>query len=442
MTALPAAAPLPDGPNLSAAETTFRWFARPLSFLDECAAAHGDTFTINFARFGTHVILSHPDDVKSVFTGDRRALHAGRGNALLEPILGRHSLLLADGDRHLEQRALLQPAFQAERVQRYASVVTEATRRWTAQWNGGATVSLQRTALDISREVILRVVLGLPEADIERFSGLIHDVMVLVGTNATFDDQSADPRLLARFRAARDALNDALQAHIERRRHTAGGDDMPSAMLAARDEAGEGLSDEEIRDQLVTMILAGHETTASSITWALLCLQENPSALAALVRELDASRREVPDEQLAQLPYLQAACCETLRLRPVIPVVSRELQRPFHLRQQTLPAGVFVTPCAYLAHRRPEAFADPQTFQPERFLDRRYSPYVYFPFGGGVRHCMGMSFALLEMQVVLGTLLRTFHFAPVGTAARPVRRAVTIVASGGGKMYVERRAAA
>lgn len=440
MNAYPAAIPLPDGPGLSAAETTFRWFARPLSFLDECAAQHGDTFTLNFARFGTHVILSHPDDVKSVFTGDRRALHAGRGNALLEPILGRHSLLLADGDRHLEQRALLQPAFQAERVQRYASVVTEATRRWTAHWSGGATVSLQRTALDISREVILRVVLGLPEADIERFSALIDAVMVLVGTNATFDDQSGDPRLLARFRAARDALNDALQAHIERRRHGAGGDDMASAMLAAHDAAGARLSDEEIRDQLVTMILAGHETTASSITWALLCLQEHPAALATLVRELDASRRDVPDEQLAKLPYLQAVCCETLRVRPVIPVVSRELQRPFRLRQQTLPAGVFVTPCAYLAHRRPDAFADPLAFQPERFLDRRYSPYVYFPFGGGVRHCMGMSFALLEMQVVLGTLLRAFEFAPLGTAARPVRRAVTIVASGGGKMYVERRA--
>jgi cytochrome P450 len=442
MNACQRATDLPDGPALSPAETTFRWLAHPYAFLDECAATYGDTFTLHFTRFGTHVVLAHPDAVRDVFTGDRHVLHAGRANVLLEPVLGRHSLLVADGDRHLEQRAGLQPAFRSDRIQSYARVIVEATRRRTAAWRGGGTFGVQRTALEISREVILHVVLGLEAGALERFRRLIHDVMVLVGTNATFDAESDSPRLMERFAAARGALNDALQEQIEQRRRQPGaGNDMLSMLLAVRTDAGEPLGDEELRDQLLTMILAGHETTASSITWGLLCVHAHPAALQALWHELDDAGRELPDERLGQLPYLQAVCLETLRLRPVIPVVSRELQAPFRVQDRILPAGVFVTPCPYLAHRRPDFFPEPDVFRPERFLERHFSPYVYFPFGGGVRRCIGMSFALLELQIVLGMLVRRFRFAPAGPV-RPVRRAVTVVASGGGKMHVERRRAA
>jgi cytochrome P450 len=237
----------------------------------------------------------------------------------------------------------------------------------------------------------------------------------------------------------RGALCAALQEQVEtRRRKASGGDDVLSILIAPQSAAGDHLSDEEIQDQLITMILAGHETTASSITWALVCLNAQPNAMSRLERELDQAGASLPDERLAGLPYLQAVCLETLRMRPVIPVVARELQLPFRIRGMTLPAGTFVTPCSYLAHRRPEAFPDPDTFKPERFLDQRYSPYEYFPFGGGVHRCIGMSFALLELQLVLGVLVRTFRFSACGPI-RPVRRAVTIVASGGGKMHVERR---
>ncbi len=456
MTPLSAPTALPDGPPLSAEETTFRWMARPFDFLDACAAAFADLFTLHFTRFGTHVVLAHPDDVREVLTGNPDVLYAGRGNTLLEPILGRHSLLLADGERHLRQRALLQPAFRGERVQSYAELVAAATRKWTASWDGGGTFRVQRTALDISREVILRLVLGIDDdAELAQLSRLVEDVMLLVATNATFDEpppEAASPapqsRLMERFRAARAALNEALQEHVEQRRRGdrsqrrglgSQGGDVLSMLLEARSESGVALPDEEIRDQLVTMILAGHETTASSITWALLCLDSRPEAREPLLREL-AGAADLPDHRLAGLPYLQATCLETLRLRPVIPVVSRQLQRPFRLRQWTLPAGIFVTPCPYLAHRRPEVFADPETFRPERFLEGRFSPYEYFPFGGGAHRCIGMSFALLELQIVVGMLARRFRFAAAGPV-RGVRRAVTVVASGGGKMHVERRSA-
>jgi cytochrome P450 len=442
MTASQPSAELPPGPAGSPSETTFQWLARPYAFLDECAAAYGDCFTLHFRQFGTHVVVSHPDDVRDVLTGDPHVLHAGRGNALLAPILGRHSLLVLDGQRHAAHRAQLQPAFRNDRTQRSAGAVAQATRRWTASWNDGDLVTVQQTALEISRDVILGLVFGVEEGDRDRCRALIHELMTLVGTNAAFDDQLDGTRVLARFRAARGALHEALQEHIDRRRQAAaeGADDVLAALLVARTPEGEPLPDDEIRDQLVTMLLAGHETTASAITWALLCLQTHPAALRRLVHELDEPGPDLPDERLGDLPYVQAACLETLRLRPVIPVVSREVTSAFRLRDRTIPPGVFVTPCAYLAHRRPEPFPEPDVFRPERFLGGRFSPYAYFPFGGGVRRCMGMSLALLEMQIVLGMLLRTFRFAPAELAPiHPVRRAVTIVASGGGRMYVERR---
>jgi unspecific monooxygenase len=266
--------------------------------------------------------------------------------------------------------------------------------------------------------------------------------MWLVGTNATFDPGSDQPRVLARFGAARDALRDALQAHVERRRQSAVlGDDVLALLLAARTDAGQPLSDEEIRDQLMTIVLAGHETTASSITWALVCLHAAPEALAAALREIDGVAADGFVRELPALPYLQAVCLETLRLRPVIPVVSREVQRSFRLRDRTVPPGVFLTPCAYLAHRRRDPFPDPDAFRPERFLTQRFSPWAYFPFGGGARRCIGMSFALLEMQVVLGMLLRTFAFVPLAAGpVRAIRRGVTVVPAGGGRMRVARRA--
>lgn len=439
MMASPLSSELPDGPRLSPAETTFAWLARPYAFLDQCAADHGEIFTLRFARFGTHVVVSHPDDVRDVLSADGETLHAGRGNALLEPILGRHSLLVVDGERHLAQRAILQPAFRSDRVRQVARVVAEATRRWTWNWRCGDAVRVQQAALEISKEVILRAVFGVSDAELARFGRLVHDLMMIVGTNATFDQEPADSRLLQRFRGARSALETALQQHIDRRRECSErGDDVLGMLLAAR-TAGAPLSDEEIRDQLITMVLAGHETTASSITWALQCLHREPEGLRRLREEL-AGAAALRDENLSALPYLQAVVLETLRLRPVIPVVSRQVRRTFRLRGQRIPEGVFVTPCIYLAHRRPEEFPAADVFRPERFLERRYSPYVYFPFGGGIRRCIGMSFALLEMQIALGVLLRTFRFEPMATPLPAgVRRAVTIVAAGGGKMRVEAR---
>ncbi|HZR79452.1 MAG TPA: cytochrome P450 [Candidatus Binatia bacterium] len=438
-------ADLPSGPSLSPTETTFRWLADPFGLLDACAADLGDRFALHFNRFGSHVVVSHPDDVRAVFAGDPDTLLAGRGNALLEPILGTHSLLLADGDRHAEERMRLIPAFRPDGMPAYARLVVEATRRWTASWDDGATVSVQRTALAISREVILRAVLGLDDGEVDELIHLVERLMVLVGTNAPFDDDGRSGRVTARLLAARGDLVGALRRIVARRRRSGDHrrDDVLSTLLGVGNGARRPLADDEIEDQLVTMILAGHETTASSIAWALIALLANGAAHDRLLAEVGDGRKARDDDDVAAAPYLQAVCLETLRLFPVVPIVAREVARPFRLRNRWIPPGVFVTPCAYLAHRRPDSFAEPTAFRPERFLGHRFPPNVYFPFGGGVRRCLGMGFALLEMQIVLGMLVRAFRFrAADPRPVRPVRRAVTIVPSGMTRMTIERRTAA
>jgi cytochrome P450 family 110 len=293
-------------------------------------------------------------------------------------------------------------------------------------------VGVQRMALEISRDVILQAAIGLDPEEVDGYGPLVRDLESFVGLNATFDPAADESRLLERVRATRQVLDAALRRHVDRRRWSGAraGDDVLSTLLAA------GLPDQEILDQLVTIVIAGHQTTASAIAWAFVCLHATPGALARLEEEL----HDAPsDGCISGLPYLQAVCLETLRLRPVVPVVSREVQRPFRLRNHTLPVGVFVTPCAYLAHRRPELFPDPETFRPERFLDPRFSPYAYFPFGGGPRRCIGMGFALVEMQIVLGVLLAAFSFeffAP--DRVRPVRRGDTIAPSGAWMRYTRR----
>lgn len=425
---------LPDGPDATPAEITFRWLARPLALLDDCAARFGDTFTLRFTRFGTHVVVADPDDVQRVFAGSREDLLAGAGNAPLAPVLGRNSLLLLDGPRHTAERAAIHAALRSERLEEYGSTVAETARAAAAAWRDGDTIDLQHAALALSKSVILRAVCGVEGADLERLSGAVGDLMRVVETNAPLDDTSGDGPLALRFNAARDAVHALLDAQIAGRRDRAAAP--PADVAAALVDAG--LPDDAIRDQLLTLILAGHETTAAAIGWALLALHDAPAASASLHDELASVPPDASAARFAELPYLRATCLETLRLHPPVPVVSRLLRRPLRLRDAVLPAGVFVTPCAHLAHRRAASFAAPLSFQPERFLDRPFAPQVYFPFGGGVRRCLGMGLALLEMQVVLGVWLRSLRFEPVGTV-RPLRRAVTIVPGGGWRMRVTAR---
>lgn len=425
------------------------WVTRPFAFLDHCARRHGDAFTMQFPGMPPQVVFSSPAAIRQVFTGDPEVLHAGEGNAFLQPVLGSHSLLLLDRAAHLRQRRLLLPAFHGERMQSYATVMRDVTDAAVDRWALDRPFALAPELQAITLEVIVRTVFGIEQGPrLADFSRLL----------ATFADSGNSPMLFTPplqvdlgprspwGRVARTIreVDDALRAEVARRRAegTAGRGDVLSMMLEARDEHGDPMTDAELRDELVTLLMAGHETTATSLGWALAEILAHPEVAARIDAELRAVVGDGPLEpaQVAQLPYLDATVREVLRLRPILPVVARVLKAPMEIGGYALPAGVMVMPCIYLTHRRPELYPEPEALRPERFLGARVDPYAWLPFGGGTRRCIGMAFALYEMKVVLATILRRARLSLArGYVARVARRGITLAPSKGAPVVMHAR---
>lgn len=437
---------LPPGPNRSPESHTDEWFRRPYEFMRECAQSYGDIFTIRFAHLGPQVVVSRPDHLKAVFTGDPNHFHAGKGNAILGTIMGSHSPMLLDGDHHLQRRKVMLRPFQLGQVLGLKDTMDHVTTDYTSHWRDGDIVLMQTTMLDISLRIILRVVFGVhDDLVLHRLLNLIQRFVTLIGTQSVLmhtnreSTQNSKVRELwqKQLRSATEAVDAELYAHIERRRQARGPKwshaDILGMLLDASEEDGQPLSNEVLRDHLMTLFIAGHETSASALSWAMYWLLRTPHSYATLQKELD-------DGFGHQGPYLAAVCQETLRKNPPISEVSRQLQYPMSLEGYRLPAGIAISPSIYLAHHRPETFPAPDAFSPERFLDRKYTPYEYAPFGGGVRRCIGMNFTLVELQTVLANLLRTFRFESAESIpTRPMRRAILVSPSGGGRTRIWRK---
>lgn len=402
------------------------WITRPKPLLRRAHADLGDIFTLRFRKDATLVILADPADVKQVFTGSPDVFRAGEGNAILGPILGPHSLLLLDGQEHLRQRKLLLPPFHGERMQRYREIMREATEHEIARWPAGEPVQIARRMQEVTLEIIMRTVFGVSGADETRH--LRHVLLELLEWTvkpARFMRLalSGTERIErhAPFQAVLKPVDDALFRIIAERRRAPDLDareDILSLLLTARDEHGDGLTDKELRDELMTLLLAGHETTATALGWAVERLLRHPEALELAVR----------DARGGDGSYLAAVAKETLRLRPVLPLVARKLSEPVTIHGYDLPAGTIVNPSIYLVHHRPDVYPEPDAFRPERFLESKPGTYTWLPFGGGVRRCIGASFALFEMQVVLGELLRSVDLRPTRDGFEPTRRrAITLV---------------
>jgi cytochrome P450 family 135 len=429
---------LPPGPRAPRALQTARWVARPVGFLEDSARRYGDAFTLRITYEGTWVFISDPDAVKQVFTGDPRLLHAGEANIVLLPVLGSHSLLLLDDDDHMAQRKLMLPSFHGERMRGYEETMAAVAAREIERWPAGEPLSAWATMQAITLEVIMRTVVGVRETDrLERLGQALRSSLAW----------AAEPRRLAqlallgpRRAAERGTMRRALEPtdaliyeEIRARRDApdlAERDDVLSLLLQARHDDGSEMSDKELRDQLMTLLVAGHETTATALAWALEALTHHPASLTRLRDEIDAG-----DDA-----YLDAVVKEVLRLRPVIALVLRRLIEPMEIGGRMLPAGVNVAPCIYLLHRRADVYDEPRAFRPERFLEKPPGTYTWIPFGGGVRRCLGASFAQFEMNVVLRELVSRLDIR----AARPeperrVRRAIVFAPSRGGEIVVERR---
>jgi len=433
-------ATLPPRPDLSNFMMSVGFMLTPTRFLDSCRERCGDYFTLRPAADRQLVITADPAAVKQVFTGDPNLLYAGEGNVTLAPILGSASVLLLDGDEHLRQRRLLLPPFHGERMRNYGTVMEEVAERHIAGWPRGRRFAVLPSMQAITLEIIMRAVFGFEDAERrERIGDPLRRLLDMVGSRprvvmmALTAGRNGPLSPWRAFAAAREQADELLYAEIRARRadpHGADGDDIFSMLLAARDPDGQPLTDDELRDELMTLLVAGHETTATALAWALELLTRNPDALAKLVADEGAGGGE----------YLDAVIKETLRLRPVVPAVVRRLQAPMEFGGWELPAGVHIAPSIYLMHRRPDLYPDPLAFRPERFLgDDPPGTYEWIPFGGGVRRCLGASFAMFEMKVVLRAALKAVRLrAEPGRRPEGVtRRAITFAPTRGGRVVVE-----
>jgi len=417
---------LPPSPPLPRVIQTAIWSRQARRLLYACQDRYGEIFTIRIAYEGTWVMLADPDAIKQVFTGDPKVFHAGEGNQILAPLLGHNSLLTLDEKRHMSQRRLLLPPFHGERMQAYGQTMAEIAEREVDSWPTGTPYELRPRMQALTLEIILRTVFGVGAGEAEKLADLRESLR-------GFLDITTNPRFLlpllivgpkrisgvAAFRRRIDRVDELIYRGIAERRaadDVAERDDILSMMIGATHEDGTPMSDEEIRDELLTLLVAGHETTATSLAWAVERLTRNPEKLERLGAEVREGREE----------YLTATIQETLRLRPVISIVLRKLTEPVEIGGYELPAGVSVAPSIYLVHRNPEVYPEPQRFLPERFLENPPGTYTWIPFGGGVRRCLGASFAQFEMAVVLKELVKRHQIRPANPKPERIfRRAIT-----------------
>jgi cytochrome P450 len=436
----PSPTALPPGPSLAPARQVAAWIFRPEALMERARRERGDVFTLHLP-LGPIVAVADPALVKDVFTGDPDVLRAGEGNRPLEPVVGPDSLLLLDGPRHLRRRRLVLPPFHGERLQGYAEDMAALTRDDVARWPRGTPFALEPHLRAITLGIIVRVVFGIEDAArAARLRDLIprqvpdggwSTLLLLPALRRDLGPRSP----WRRFLAARAAVDTLLYAEIAARRTgPALGDrtDILSLLLQARDEDGAPLTDRELRDELMTLLIAGHETTASALAWAFALLHQRPDALARATAEARADA--------APTPYLDAVATETLRLKPPLPLAVRRTTRPVTLGDHHLPAGTRVAPAIYLVHRRADLYAEPLAFRPERFLGAGPETYSWLPFGGGIRRCVGAAFAQLELRTVLRTVLATVDVtAPGGPPERTRRRAIVLAPARGARTIVADR---
>ena len=429
---------LPPGPRMPRLVQDVGWIARPLPWLERCRARYGDVFTLNVAQEGAWVMLGDPDHVKQVFTGDPAVFHAGEANRVLRPVLGPNSVLLLDDAEHIAQRRLMLPSFHGERMQRYEALMTEVATEEVSRWPVGEPFSLLPRMQSVTLEVIMRAVFGFREPD--RLAELRARLKQMLDSTTRMRQvvkmAVLGPERVESAGIFRRALAPVDEMLIDEARRRRGADDLDerddvlSLLVQARHEDGRPMTDAELRDELFTLLVAGHETTASSLSWA----------MERLIRHPDKWERLREEAMGGEDVYADAVAKETLRLRPVLPIVVRRLTRPVEIGGWPLPAGTYVTPCIHLVHRRPDVYPEPHAFRPERFLDQPAGTYTWIPFGGGVRRCLGATFALFEMKTVLRAIAREAALRPARhESERIARRVITLVPGRGAEVVMEPR---
>jgi cytochrome P450 family 135 len=399
------------------------WARRPLPFLERCRARYGDAFTLRVRHNGTWVILSDPEDIKRVFTTDHMTLGVGLANSVLGPLLGPRSVMLLEEPEHVRRRKLMLPPFHGERMMGYAEMMVDVTREELARWPVNEPFELWPRMREITLEVIMRVVFGpidtpqleLLREQLRRLTDWMNDPRRLTLLAA------AGPRWLARntgYKQMMAPVEDSVLAEVRRRReHTQPperGDDIATMLAEARYEDGAPMTEQDLRDEIVTLLVDG--PTSTLLSWVFERILRHPHELARLREEVLAGETE---------EYLDAVVKETMRLCPGAPIVVRKLLAPMTLGGYTIPAGTTVAPCVHLVHRREDIYPNAREFIPQRFIDRPAGTYTWIPFGGGVRRCLAASYAQVLMKQVIATTLRELDLRLVDPRSeRPIRNAI------------------
>ncbi len=433
--------PLPPGPRAPAIVNTLRFARTPLQALQGWYARYGDLFTVRLTGFGAGVYIADPAAIRELFTGNQSDLHAGEANSFLEPVLGARSLLVLDGPEHLRHRRLLLPPFQGSRVEGFREVIREVAAREVAGWRPGTEIVLRERMRRLTFEVICRVVFGVTEpARVERLRARLGAVidgsqifMMLKAARVDLGPWSPGGRFAQRLRAADAVLYEEIRlrrAEPDLRERT----DVLSLLLCARDEQDRGMSDAELRDELFTMLAAGHETTATGLAFAFDLLLHTPRVLTRLRESIAASGQDDA--------YLDAVVKETLRLRPVIDAAERTLKAPRTIAGWNFPTGAKVYPGIAVVHMREDLYPRAREFRPERFTEDGAESYSWLPFGGGIRRCIGGALAQAEMAEVLRVVVPAVELRPLGAGLDPVvLRGVTLAPKHGVRVAIERQEA-
>jgi cytochrome P450 family 110 len=403
----------PAGPNTPTLIASYNLIKHPYELLEKCYKEYGDIFSVKLLRLGRVVFLADPEAIKDVFTRHLRKFNAGETNFILEPFVGKKSLLLIDGQEHARQRKLIAPAFHGERMRMFGDLMRDCAHDAIDRWRVGEVIMIRQEMQAITLKVIVESVFGqkmsrrLPEI-IELVRGVLQIPTLL--TFLPFLRINLGPwSSWGRFLKYRARLDKLLYAEIDRRRANPRPEpeDVLDMLLLSRDEEGRQMTAEEIRDECMTLLLAGHETTALSLTWAFVTLLQNPRVIEKLSEEhiKVAGNEPVTTDMASKFVYLDATIKESMRINNLFPMVGRKTIEPVEIKGYHLPAGTIVLPCNLLVHQLPELYPEPHEFRPERFLVEQQHPYGWFPFGGGPRRCIGMNFAQFEMKMLLASIL-------------------------------------
>ena len=434
----------------------FRWIADPVGYMETAAQKYPDIFTAQIIGFGgTLVFVNHPQAIQEILTNDRKKFTSpGESSKILQPLLGDYSVVMLDGNRHKRRRQLLMPSFHGDRMRAYGDLICNLTTKVFDQLPQNQPFSARNALQEISLQVILQTVFGLYEGErcqqLKQMLASMLDVFKspLSSSFLFFPFLQKDLGAWSpwgHFIRQRQQVDELLYTEIAERRQQENTEriDILSLLMSAEDDDGKPLTDKELRDELMTLLFAGHETTATAMAWALYWMHHLPEVKEKLIEEINTLGDSPDPMSIFRLPYLTAFCNETLRIYPVAMLTFvREVQEPLELLGHKLEPGTPVMGCIYLVHQREDLYPQPKQFKPERFLERQFSPYEFMPFGGGVRRCMGEALAIFEMKLVLATIVSNYQLELADmNLEKPCRRGVTLAPGNGVKMVMTGRRA-